>query len=142
MADRQFKMVNSTYGAPMGRHCYGTPDTCEGKIRLFRVRLNNGGYDDGGAYWGLPTYNLFCAQAAKGEGYQQFERAPNRLMAAAQFEIPASRLLVPVTVPLSYRVEKTAEGTFNLYLASTGKLLASEPTHDEMMFALYDILTS
>lgn len=142
MADRQFPKKSHPYGAPMGRHCYGSPDTCEGKIRLFRVRLDRGGYDDGGAYWGLPGHNLFCAQAAKGDGYQQFDRAPNRLMAAAQFEIPASRLLVPVTVPLSYRVEKTAEGTFNLYGVTSGLLLASEPTHDEMMFALYDILTS
>lgn len=141
MADRQFKRVDSTYGAPMGRHCYGTPDTCEGKIRLFRVRLNNGGYDDGGAYWGLPTYNLFCAQAAKGEGYQQFTRARSRLLAAARLKIPASRLLVPVTVPVGFRVEKTEDGTFNLYGATSGKLRASAPTHDEMMLELYDILT-
>lgn len=139
MTERQFPLVNSTYGAPMGRHCFGSPDSCEGKINLFRVRLNNEGYDDGGAYWGLPTYDLYCARARDG-GYFQTVRAKSRLHAAALLEIPASRLQVPVTVPHSYRVEKK-DGKFNLYGVTTGKLLASEEEHDQMMFALYEIIT-
>lgn len=49
--------VNAKYGAPMGR----ASDHLEGLIiletdprfTLRRIRLNNGGYDSGGAYWGL-----------------------------------------------------------------------------------------
>jgi len=48
-----FSKVHSKYGAPMGRseskeHASDT----NAKFRLTRVRLNSGGYDDGGAYWG------------------------------------------------------------------------------------------
>ncbi len=45
--------VSTTYGAPMGRHT--GPDYLEteaGPIYLRRVRLDAGGYDQGGAYWG------------------------------------------------------------------------------------------
>jgi hypothetical protein len=40
----QFRDVHSAYGAPMGRR-HDAPT--EGKVRLFRVRLDSGGYDDG-----------------------------------------------------------------------------------------------
>lgn len=43
--------VNARYGAPMGR-----PDKAQDtglRMHLRRVRINSGGYDDGGAYWGL-----------------------------------------------------------------------------------------
>lgn len=58
----QFSNVSSTYGAPMGRHEYGIAENCEpGSISVFKVNLDSGGYDDGGAYWGIPS-NLYCAQ--------------------------------------------------------------------------------
>ena len=46
--------VSCKYGAPMGRHT-GPDflDTDAGKIYLRRVPLDSGGYDKGGAYWGL-----------------------------------------------------------------------------------------
>lgn len=62
--------VSGKYGAPMGRPDNNTYTDKQGRIfkldvnddarpfRLVRVPLNNGGYDRGGAYWGLgaPLY--------------------------------------------------------------------------------------
>lgn len=44
----------SQYGSSMGRREYhaGQPF---GKLRLQHVPLNRGGYDPGGAYWGIGT---------------------------------------------------------------------------------------
>lgn len=85
---KQFPNVNSTYGAPMGRVEKGTPQTPK-SVRVFRVRLNAGGYDDGGAYWGhgLP---LFCA--TDGRDYRHFVRAIDRIDAIAALEIPAETI--------------------------------------------------
>lgn len=85
---KQFPNVNSTYGAPMGRVAKGTPQKPK-SVRVFRVRLDSGGYDDGGAYWGcgLP---LFCA--TDGEDYRQFTRTTSRLHAIADLEIPAETI--------------------------------------------------
>lgn len=49
--------VASRYGAPMGR-VDTLPGDYAGPVRVARVRLNSGGYDSGGAYWGLgpPLY--------------------------------------------------------------------------------------
>lgn len=50
--------VHSKYGAPMGRAgltcCVFATRACgeDAKVKLARVRINQGGYDDGGAYWG------------------------------------------------------------------------------------------
>ncbi|WP_316206011.1 hypothetical protein [Bradyrhizobium sp. SZCCHNR3058] len=48
--------VSSKYGAPMGRssdHLSGLIITDkDSPFTLQRVRLNSGGYDSGGAYWG------------------------------------------------------------------------------------------
>lgn len=73
----QFPRVNCQYGAPMGRT--ESRQTPTGKIRLFRVRLNAGGYDDGGAYWG-GGQPLYCAD--DGECYFRFVRAWTRKEAA------------------------------------------------------------
>ena len=53
--------VSGRYGAPMGRRGEGVPNGVGDhpmKYNLRRVRLNSGGYDDGGAYWGAgqPLY--------------------------------------------------------------------------------------
>jgi hypothetical protein len=46
--------VNSTYGAPMGRHTGAEYlDSSAGKVYLRQVPLDTGGYDRGGAYWGI-----------------------------------------------------------------------------------------
>lgn len=46
--------VISTYGAPMGRPSRLTDGPSE-KLYLRRVILDAGGYDKGGAYWGIAT---------------------------------------------------------------------------------------
>lgn len=56
--------VHSAWGAPMGRReSYAKPG---GALRLFRVRINRGGYDSGGAYWGIGA-PLFCAFDPEGD---------------------------------------------------------------------------
>jgi hypothetical protein len=63
--------VSSKYGAPMGRRSSGS---IEGLVHLRKVRLYDGCYDKGGAYWGGP-YNLWCAWNEESVVYF---RAPNR----------------------------------------------------------------
>lgn len=88
---RQFEQVNTTYGAPMGRRDSGHLDTAEPKnIRLFKVNLDNGGYDDGGAYWGHGLQPLFCAIDSLGN--RCFVRAASREHAALILGIPNSAL--------------------------------------------------
>ena len=71
----QFSDISSPYGAPMGRPEYGTVENCEpGSITVFKVNLDSGGYDDGGAYWGTPD-NLYCAEDDDDDGYSRFVRA-------------------------------------------------------------------
>jgi hypothetical protein len=48
-----------------------------GLVRLRKVRINQGGYDDGGAYWGTGE-TLWHAETDEAEG---FFRAPSRLHA-------------------------------------------------------------
>ena len=46
--------VSCKYGSPMGRYTGGEfLDTDSGKIYLRRIKLDSGGYDNGGAYWGI-----------------------------------------------------------------------------------------
>ena len=69
--------VNSKYGAPMGRpHDHSNKDA---KVRLFYVPLNSGGYDSGGAYWGIGQ-RLY---AAVGDYFAYYTRAANREQAKA-----------------------------------------------------------
>ena len=83
---KQFPDVSCRYGAPMGRRedCY--LETTEKRfVRLFRVRLDSGGYDDGGAYWGHGPA-LWCAE--DDDGNRQFVRAVSRESAALLLNIP------------------------------------------------------
>ena len=53
--------ANCKYGAPMGRHTGPEYlDTALGKVYLRLVPLDSGGYDRGGAYWGVgqPLYEV------------------------------------------------------------------------------------
>ena len=61
MTAYRFENAVSKYGASMGRNNYGRLDVAR-MVRVFRVGLDRGGYDNGGAYWGtgLPVY---CALA-------------------------------------------------------------------------------
>lgn len=77
--------VSSRYGAPMGRRSDPSIETCLPRfVRLFRVDLDSGGYDNGGAYWGhgMP---LWCALDY--DGNQQFIRAASRARAALELGI-------------------------------------------------------
>jgi hypothetical protein len=73
--------VNCRYGAPMGR--YTGPDFLDvdaGKIHLQRVRLDSGGYDSGGAYWGRGTPLWYAMDQ---DGNSRFFRAASRDAAKA-----------------------------------------------------------
>lgn len=53
--------ANTARGAPMGRASINEDDPRTGnKLTLRRVPLDGGGYDGGGAYWGLGD-TLWCA---------------------------------------------------------------------------------
>lgn len=84
----QFVNVNSQYGAPMGR----SESPLSFPVRVFRVRINSGGYDDGGAYWGIGK-PLFCAVCPNGG--RQFVRADSRLSAVAEMGIQAADMVKP-----------------------------------------------
>lgn len=73
---KQFEDVSGRYGAPMGRQEFF--EQPEGKVRLFVVNIDNGGYDDGGAYWGLQVdgYHIYCATDDK--NFRVFVRARSR----------------------------------------------------------------
>lgn len=89
---RQFETVNCKFGAPMGRSSYGAPEACDDRsVRVFRVWLDAGGYDDGGAYWGsgIPTRPLYCAMAPD---YRAFVRAWSRDAAILELDIPGPKL--------------------------------------------------
>lgn len=82
MADTFITQTNSRYGAPMGRHTGPHfVDVNAGRLYLRRVYLNNGGYDRGGAYWGVGT-PLYEVLDHDGNGF--IFRAPNRYCAKKQ----------------------------------------------------------
>lgn len=59
---RKLEPVSTKYGAPMGRMDRPGDTGAPLKFRIFRVRLDAGGYDNGGAYWGHGQ-PLYCAEA-------------------------------------------------------------------------------
>ena len=70
--------VSCKYGAPMGR---GGSPLGSGKTHLARVRLDSGGYDPGGAYWGTGE-PIFVAW--DDEGGEVYVRAACRETAKAK----------------------------------------------------------
>lgn len=89
--NRRSAPVFARYGAPMGRHT--GPDYLEvdaGQITLQRVPINSGGYDRGGAYWGLGP-PLWYAEDQNGNS--QFFRARDRGSAKAKIrdKFPGAR---------------------------------------------------
>ena len=79
---KQFSKVDCSRGAPMGRAGYGVAPAR--KVRCFKVRLDSGGYDDGGAYWGVDYSgkSLYCIQDR--DFFRRFTRASSRADAANQ----------------------------------------------------------
>lgn len=63
---------NFQYGAPMGAHEVHAPSGTKIKFRLCKVRLNNGGYDSLGRYWGVGGDQLYVA-----DGTALVAAAPN-----------------------------------------------------------------
>ena len=72
--------VNCAHGAPMGR--YGKAQDCQGMVSLRRIRLDSGGYDPGGAYWGHGQ-PLYWAGDESG-AFDTFLRARDRADAKRQ----------------------------------------------------------
>ena len=87
---KQFYDVNSSRGAHMGRPNALSLDDTPKSIQLFQVNIDPGGYDDGGAYWGLSPQSLWCARDA--QGAEQFIWCFTRITAAAILEIPINLL--------------------------------------------------
>jgi hypothetical protein len=97
---KQLPKVNCQYGAPMGRgeripsddsilgRAYDpTPTMLKAmaeprKFSLQRIRLDSGGYDSGGAYWGYGT-PLYWYQSVDGQA-EGFLRATSREKAKAE----------------------------------------------------------
>lgn len=77
--------VSGKYGAPLGR--FTGPDyleTSAGPLYLRHIRLNSGGYDSGGAYWGQYQRLYWVADQ---DGNSKFLRARNRDDAKAQVRV-------------------------------------------------------
>ncbi|SFI05427.1 hypothetical protein [Methylobacterium brachiatum] len=69
-------MGDRSRGAGMGRPSPAVSNLDpEHRIQLFRVRLDSGGYDAGGAYWGHGQ-RLYCAMDHN--GWTHYFRASNR----------------------------------------------------------------
>ena len=60
------KTVDARYGAPMGRMGAHADTRRPYRFSLRRVRLDAGGYDSGGAYWGHGQ-PLYWASAVSGD---------------------------------------------------------------------------
>lgn len=63
-------VVSCMFGAPMGRHTGGQDYDADGRFTLRRAHLDNGGYDAGGAYWGLgEALYYYASPDGTAEGY-------------------------------------------------------------------------
>ena len=84
MTAPQLPTVSTTYGAPMGRRNHPHFDD-QTYIHLRRVHLDRGGYDEGGAYWGIGQPLYWASQADTGA--QTFIRAYDRNHAKDQINL-------------------------------------------------------
>lgn len=99
---KQFPDVDCSRGAPMGRAQYGNLEDAVKrgiKLRLYQVRLDGQGYDDGGAYWGVATCHgeqLYCAEGCDADGdgecWRWFTRAGSREEAAEKLGLKSENL--------------------------------------------------
>lgn len=88
----QFAKLNCSRGAPLGRSSDSALATdVTSSVRLFKVNVDRGGYDDGGAYWGIGL-PLWCA--IDGEGSRRFTRSSSRAHAAKVLGVPPSALKI------------------------------------------------
>lgn len=81
MAEYKFSNGCSQYGADMGRRSTHAdqPADVTGRMSVARVRLDAGGYDNGGAYWGAgePLWRAY-ADVYSADWAELFFRAPDR----------------------------------------------------------------
>ena len=79
-------MGDRTRGAGLGRSTHSGDVHTPWRFYLQRVRLNRGGYDDGGAYWGAgaPLYRYAATETRNRECPEGFLRAADRAAAKAQ----------------------------------------------------------
>lgn len=71
----------------MGRAGAHPGDDPHCHMRVRRIRLDNGGYDEGGAYWGHGTPLWYCAGrdtfGGVSDWIEDFHRAPSKAAAIA-----------------------------------------------------------
>lgn len=79
---RQLPPVSTQFGAPMGRQ-EGRSAQPTAPVEVLRMPLDDGGYDSGGAYWGLPN-NLFRVE--DGDEFCTYLRAQSKADAIEQFK--------------------------------------------------------
>ena len=91
---RELPKAYSSRGAAMGRAAIPGPAELPYKFRLVRLAIDAGGYDQGGAYWGLgaPLY-WACDEATHSAPVELFLRAGDRdaAKAAVRQQYPAAR---------------------------------------------------
>lgn len=90
--------VDCSRGAPKGRVSSRTVDASNARnVHLFRVPLDSGGYDSGGAYWGSGPPSLYCARADAelddGSDYLEIYTRANSRREAAELLGVAHRLM-------------------------------------------------
>lgn len=75
---KQFPDVPAKHGAPMGRRSVGEPG--DKPLKVFKVEMVDGDYDDGGAYWGGGGDPVWClrGEGLDGEPCERFTRARTR----------------------------------------------------------------
>lgn len=85
----QLAKLDCKYGAPMGRGQILPVDSLavDWKCNAQRVTLDTGGYDRGGAYWGIgaPLFWIFDRETG-GARLSYFLRAHNRDLAISQMK--------------------------------------------------------
>lgn len=146
----KFPEVNTRYGAPHGRPTFAlqtAPQPEPRSLRLFKVALDAGGYDNGGAYWGLGE-PLYCLM---GDHVQEFVRAANREDAARQMNVDPRLLIRPLARttgfddqygrPFTVRVIRRGERYGNGARAEQALVEFSRPHRTYPAYALDDLLT-
>lgn len=75
---RVLAAVNCRYGSPLGRvsWCKAGTSPKPSDIRSQRIRLDSGGYDEGGAYWGHGSPMYYVTDV--GETFEFFARERSR----------------------------------------------------------------
>ena len=79
MREIKLRKAYSARGADMGRPAFLPNDrNVEVKLRLVRMKLDSGGCDSGGAYWGCRTYpnKIYWAESIEDYELGRYDRPP------------------------------------------------------------------